>query len=215
MDNYKFKVDKNPKIKSCVDDEVLKYYYSKDDLADPDEFDKFIYGCEMMVRKDERYDNYISYLKDLGFNKDVFQSKIDNDKFPDVSIEMHHGPIFNLFEICSIVTDHLLTNGEKVSTFKVADIVLKEHELGNIQVVMGLTKTNHQLVHDGAMFVHINQSIGNILEFIKRYKNGIKREHLYTLEKYLKLCSKYDATDNDKLCVRKVVKKIAKYIEEE
>lgn len=213
MDNYTLKGKKNPKIKT-VDGDVLKFYLNKDDLSDPSIFENFISSCENIIRKDDRYTNYISYLKENGYIKDVFQSDIDNDKFPDISIEMHHGPIFNLFEICSIVTDHLLENDELVNTFKIADIVLTEHELGNIQVVMGLTKTNHQLAHSGSLFIHINQSIGNIMEFIKKYKNGIRREHLYTLEKYLHMCSMYDATDNDYLSIRKIVKKIKKYINE-
>lgn len=213
MDDYKFKGDKNPKIKT-VDGDVIKFKMSKEDLSEPDDFEYFIKSCETMIRKDPRYKNYISELKNMGFTKDVFQSLIDNERFPNTKIEMHHGPIFNLFEICSIVTDHLLESGKKITTFDVAKIVLQEHENQNIQVVMGLTKTNHELVHDGKMFVHIKQSIGDILTFIKKYKNGIKREHLYTLEKYINMCNEYQATDNDYLELRKIVKKINKIIDE-
>ena len=213
MDNYKFKGENNPKIKSLNDDEVLKFYLNKEDLSDPDTFEYFIKSVEALIRKDDRYSNYIHELKERGFDKDVMQSGIDNEKFPNTSIEMHHGPMFTLYDICSIVTDHLLYNGEKVSTFKVAKLVLDEHEKHHIQVVMGLTKTNHQLLHDGKIFVHINQAIGDIMAFIKAYKKGLRREHLYTLEEYLKLCKKFNATDNDYLQIRKVVKKVAKYNE--
>lgn len=214
MDDYKFKGGKNPKIKSG-DGDIIKFKMSEEDLSEPDDFEYFIRCCENMIRKDPRYKNYISELKSLGFTKDVFQSAIDNERFPNTKIEMHHGPIFNLFEICSIVTDHLLKNGEKVNTFDIAKIVLSEHEKQNIQVVMGLTKTNHELVHDGKMFVHMKQAIGNVLQFIKNYKDGIKREHLYTLEKYISMCEQYQATDNDYLELRKIVKKINKIIEED
>ena len=213
MENYKFKGEKNPKIKSTVDDDVLKFYLNKEDLSDPDVFENFIKSCEHMIRKDERYSNYIHELKERGFDKDVMQSGINNQRFPNTSIEMHHGPMFTLYDICSIVTDHLLCSGEKVSTFKVAKLVLDEHEMHHIQVVMGLTKTNHQLLHDGKIFVHINQAIGDILTCIKTYKKGLRREHLYTLEEYLKLCKKYDATDNDYLQIRKVVEKVNKYMD--
>ena len=211
MDNFKFKGDKNPKIKSTTDDDTLKFYLGKEELSDPDIFEYFIKACETLVRKDERYSNYVHNLKERGFDKDVIQSGIDNTKFPNTSIEMHHGPMFTLYDICAIVTDHLLNDGEKVSTFKVARLVLDEHEKNHIQVVMGLTKTNHQLLHDGKIFVHINQAIGDVLAFIKKYKKGLRREHLYTLEEYLKLCKKFDATDNDYLQIRKVSSKIAKY----
>ena len=214
MSDYKFKGDKNPKIKSNEGD-IIKFRMSEEDLAEPDDFEYFIKCCENMIRKDPRYKNYISELKGLGFTKDVFQSAIDNEKFPNTKIEMHHGPIFNLFDICSIVTDHLLKNGKKITTFDVAKIVLAEHENHHIQIVMGLTKTNHELVHDGKMFVHMKQAIGDVLTFIKTYKDGIKREHLYTLEKYISMCKDYEATDNDYLQLRKIVKKINKIIEED
>ena len=212
MEDYKFKGEKNPKIKSIVDDEVLKIYMNKEDLADPDDFQFFIKSCELLIRKDERYTNYIHELKSRGFDKDVIQSGIDNGRFPNTSIEMHHGPMFTLYDICSIVTDHLLSEGEKVSSFKIAKIVLDEHEKNHIQVVMGLTKTNHQLAHDGKIFIHLDQTIGDIMAFIKTFKKGLRREHLYTLEEYIKLCKKFNATDNDYLTIRKVNKKINKYI---
>ena len=211
QEEIKFKGKNNPKIKSIVDDEVLKFYKGKEDLSDPDAFESFVKATENLIRKDPRYSNYIHELKSRGFNKDVMQSGIDNDKFPNTSIEMHHGPMFTLYDIVSIVTDHLLNDDQKVSTFGVAKLVLCEHELHRIQVVMGLTKTNHELVHDGKMFIHINQSLGDVMSFIKDFKKGLRREHLYTLEEYLRLCKKYNATDNDYLTITKVVKKIAKY----
>ena len=91
----------------------------------------------------------------------------------------------------------------------IADRVLSEHELGHIQIVMGLTETNHQLVHDGKMFVHITQAIGDLMAFIKTYKKGFRKEHLYTMEEYLRLCKAYKATDNDYLMLRPMVEKIA------
>lgn len=211
MEEFKFKGDKNPKIKSLNSDDVLKFYLGKEDLSEPDTFEFFVKSCEDMIRKDPRYKNYISELKGRGLNRDVMQAGIDGDKFPKVKLEMHHGPMFTLYDICSIVVDHMLNTGEKVCTFDVADKVLEAHEANQIQVVMCLTKTNHQLVHAGKMFVHVNQAFGDIMAFIKKYKKGIRREHLYTLEEYLRLCDKFDATDNDYLQIRNVAKKIKKY----
>lgn len=208
-----FKKKNNPKIKSKYDDDMLRFYMKKEDLSDPEIFENFIKATELMIRKDPRYKNYISELKFHGFDCDVMQSGITGEKFPDTAIEMHHGPMFNLFEIVSIVTDHMLSEGEKVTTFSVAREVLKEHEKNRIQVVMGLTKTNHELVHSGKIFIHINQAIGDVMSFIKDYKKGFRREHLYTLEEYLRLCKEHDATDNDYLELSKAVKKINKYVE--
>jgi len=213
QEELKIKGKSNPKIKSLSDDDILRFYQGKEELSDPDVFENFVKSVENLIRKDPRYSNYISELKSRGFNKDVLQSGIDNEKFPNTSIEMHHGPIFTLYDIVSIVTDHLLYDGQKVSTFGIAKLILCEHELHRIQVVMGLTKTNHELCHDGKVFIHINQAIGDVTGFIKDFKHGLRREHLYTLQEYLNLCKKYDATDNDYLMINKVAKKINKYIE--
>ena len=198
---FEFKGKNNPKIVS-PEGEVLKYYRTKSDLADPDTFDHFVKQCEKKVRDDPRYKNYISELLQLGYTKDVFQSEIDKMRFPNTKLEMHHGPLFTMYNICAIVTDHLLNTDNVVNTFEVAKIVLREHELGRIQVVMGLTETNHQLVHNGDMFVHMNMAIGDVLGFIGDFRKGILPEHLYTMEEYLQLCKKYEATDNDFLLLR-------------
>lgn len=113
QDTLKIKGKSNPKIKSISDDEVLKLYQGKEELSDPDIFENFVKSVENLIRKDPRYSNYIHELKTRGFNKDVLQSGIDNDKFPNTSIEMHHGPMFTLYDIVSIVIDHLLSEGQK------------------------------------------------------------------------------------------------------
>lgn len=205
MENeLKLKGDKNPKIKSKNDDEVLKFYMGKNELDDPEEFESFIKACELMIHKDPRYKNYVSHLKECGFNRCTMMSGITDDM---ARIDMHHGPLFTLYDICSIVVDHMLYEGEKVSTFDIANIVLREHEEHNVQVVM-LTRTSHELTGAGRIFVHYKQAFGNIMKFIKNFKKGIRREHLYTMEKYIDLCEQNDATDNDLL---KVVGKIEKF----
>lgn len=209
MDDFKIKGENNPKIISLNGEDKISFKLSKSDLKDPDEFESFIKSCEQMIRDDPRYTAYISELKSRGFNKDVMQSGINNDLFPSTSIEMHHGPIFNLFELCSIVTDYLLKNDEKVTTYNIADTILEEHKLNNIQVTF-LTKTNHELVHNGDIFIHINQTFGNILNFISKYKSGLHKDHLSTFNRYIELCEKYDATDNDYLQLSKLVKEMNK-----
>jgi len=205
MADFKLKGDKNPKIKSRDGDTTIKFYLSKEDLSDPETFESFIKSCELLIRKDPRYANYIGHLKNCGLRQSAMFSGINDDM---VRIEMHHGPIFNLYDLCSIVIDHLLEDGEKICTFDIAEDILDEHEDNNIQVVM-LDKTSHELAHSGKIFIHFKQSVGNIMEFIKKYKKGIKREHLYTLNEYIDLCKDNDATDNGFL---EVCKRVTKYV---
>ena len=86
-----------------------------------------------------------------------------------VTIEMHHGPIFTLYDICEIGVDYFLSKKMKITTFRIAKWVLDEHFANRIQVVM-LSTTMHQEVHDRQIFLNMQQAWGNLHEFLKRYK---------------------------------------------
>ena len=92
------------------------------------------------------------------------------------TIEMHHGPIFTLYDICWIVLDYYLSHHLKITTFAIADTVLKEHYKNHIQIVM-LSTTMHQEVHDREIFINIKQAWGDLNTFLKKYKlNGELKE---------------------------------------
>lgn len=128
---------------------------------------KFIKDCERLVRDNDRYNRYIAILKkEVSLDHcQVLSSLTDKD----CTIEMHHGPIFTLFDICEIVINNLLLKNRKLTTFRVADIVLREHEAHRVQVVM-LSTTIHQEIHDRELFVNMKQAWGNLYEFLKRYR---------------------------------------------
>jgi len=205
MDGFKFKGSNNPKIKSLSDGTVLKYLLSKEDLNDYETFYEFINGVKSMVRRDPRYNNYKSHLYDLGLNRCQVHSGITSDMAP---IEEHHGPIFDLFTICMIVTDHLLHEGEKVNTFIVADKVLEEHEKHNIQVVM-LCETCHQAAENNSHFIPFEMGFGNIDKFITKYKHGLQEEHYYLIKDYLKDSKENGYVDNG---IFKILEKVKKYV---
>jgi hypothetical protein len=206
MNGIKYKGTSNPKLKSLVHDEVtLSFLKTAKDLSTNKQFESFIKGCVNAVRNDRRYDNYIHVLKENGFNRCVIFSKIDDTMAP---IEMHHGPLFTLYDICAIVVEHLLKNKEEICTMDVADLVLDEHELHHIQVVM-VTCTSHELIHDGEIFIHYKQAWGDSLSFLRNYKKGLRDEHLYTMLDYITDCEENGVTlDNGML---EVIKKINKF----
>jgi hypothetical protein len=206
MSDFVFKGNKNPKIKSLNDKTTIKYFLSKEDLADYETFIEFIKGVKTLVRRDPRYTNYKKHLYDIGLNRCQVHSGITADMAP---IEEHHGPIFDLFTICMIVTDHLLHEGEKVNTFMIADIVLTEHEKHNIQVVM-LCETCHQAAENNSHFIPFEMGFGNIDKFISKYRKGIQGEHYHLIKDYLKDSKKYGYVDNGIFKILDRVKKYAK-----
>lgn len=208
MSEYAFKGKDNPKIISPIDpDYVLKFKLSKKDLGDYEDFSSFVNSVKMMVRKDARYTNYKAYLYDIGLTRCQVFSGITNEMAP---LEMHHGPIFDLFNICAIVTDHLLQEGESVNSFQVADLVLKEHEKHNIQLVM-LCETAHEAAENGSIFLHYNQGFGHLERFLSKYRKGIRRDQYGIVKHYLELSRKHNATDNG---LFEIVKRVKKYVKD-
>jgi len=196
-----------PKIKALYTDDELSFYKTKDELISFEDFSKFIKGCLKTIRQDLRYKNYISHLKENGLDHCTFYSKID-DTMAD--IEMHHGPLFTLWDITSIVVNHLLEEGYPLTTFIVADIVLEQHELNNIQIVM-LSKTAHQAFHDGNIFINLKQSFGKINNFLSTFYKGIRDENIHTMVKYVELSRENESTDNGLLQTFKHINSISKY----
>lgn len=181
-------------IISAKDGSFIGFYIEpKVLLNDYDEYEKFIKGVEHAVRKDDRYSEYVGKLHRAGLNRCAILGNLTvSDDSTD--LEMHHGPIFNLFDICDIVTRALFSRGEeKITTFKVADMVLEEHRLDNIQVVM-LSKTGHKSTHNGDSFIHIKATVGRIDRFIDRYHDGLQRDHKQYISRYISQCKKYDET---------------------
>jgi len=170
----------------------LKYYKDKNSFLDIKYYVKFIKAVEKIVRNSDEYSNYISYLKnELNMNYCMVLSKITDDS---AEIEMHHGPILTLFDYCSIVTDAYLNKGKKISSFIISKKIIDEHYLNNIQVIM-LSKTVHELVHSGKIFIHPSQAWGNLNNFLKKYKSGLTKEQIDTINDYIDLSKRYKSTD--------------------
>lgn len=162
----------NFKIKSDCDMFSENYYREPANLFDGNEYDKFIDRCESRVRKSDVYSAYIAYLKnEIGLTRDAFNGDITQD---NATLEMHHGPIFTLYDYVKIAIDYLFDNQLPVSTFTVAKFIMNEHTCNRIQVVM-LTKNNHKLVHDNKLFVDFRQCHGSLKEFITLYHTYIER----------------------------------------
>ena len=127
---------------------------------------RFLKDCERLVRDNDRYSKYIHRLKTkVKLNRCQVLSGLTD---MDCTIEMHHGPIFTLYDYCEIMVDHYMRKGWKITTFRIAKQVLDEHWADRIQVVM-LSTSMHQEVHDREMFLNMRQAWGDLNSFLKRY----------------------------------------------
>lgn len=188
----KLKGENNPKLKSKYDDTRICCHKTRKDLEYLDDFIKFVSSVEKLVRIHPDYTNYIGELKSkLDLRNCSFLSNLNDEM---VDIEMHHGPIFTLFDVCYIISNYYLKKFNKINSIVMAEIVIAEHYENNIQVVM-LSTVAHQLAHTGNIYINPSQAWGNVDRFIKKYKDGITKEYEDNINKILSIAYKYDSND--------------------
>lgn len=152
----------------------------------------FIKGCEKAVRNNTRYKKYINYLKkEVKLDRCQVLKNVTDD---DAKIEMHHGPIFTLFDVCAIVLEYFLLKKWKISTLRIADAVLDEHQKNRVQVVM-VSTTVHEQITNGDIFINYKQAWGDLNAFIKKYKDAISQEYRDQINRYIDRSLMYDSND--------------------
>lgn len=184
------------KITPVVDAKVsfynIPYFKDEDYFSSIDSYTNFIKGCERLVRTNDRYNKYISYLKkEVKLDRCQVLKNINDE---DATIEMHHGPVFTLYDYCAIIVEYFLAKKWKITTMRIADQVLSEHQKNRIQVVM-LSTTMHEEVHDRNIFININQAFGNLNAFLDKYGYVMPKEYKEKLNAYIDRSLLYDSSD--------------------
>lgn len=181
---------------NIIDSHVAPYqlimFKDEDYLSNYDNYVGFVKGIEHTVRNNDRYKKYINYLKKkIKLNKCQILKNVTDE---DASIEMHHGPIFTLYDVCAIVLEYYIMKGWKISTFSVADTVLEEHMRNRVGVIM-VSTTMHEEIHEKNIFIHYKQAWGDINAFTKKYADAMSDEYREQLNRYIDRCLLYDSND--------------------
>ena len=182
----------------------ISMYMDESQLRNIDEFVNFVKACEKTIRRMDEYSCFKAQLYELGLDRCQIWGNVSSGIDENVDIEMHHGPILTLFDYCAIIIDHMLANHEDITTFDVARRVLDEHWEGNVQVVM-LSKTVHQLVDTGEIFINFRQATGNINRFLKKYRDGLNPERIEKINKYIQMSEQFDSYDNGLLDLKNTI----------
>ena len=95
-------------------------------------------------------------------------------------MEFHHYP-FTLYDIVTIVMNSHVINKTPFTSFSIAKEVMQLH-YRNIIGLVPLTKTTHELAHEGEIFLSTKQVFGNYKQFISEYGNAIPAELMLTLK---------------------------------
>ena len=191
------KPNTNPTIDSDESYYEIPFYKDVDYMFSLENEVAFIKAVERMVRTSKYYSRYIAHLKvDLGLNFCQVKGNIAEDEDAGVTdlIEMHHGPIFTLFDVVSIILNYMLAKDMKITTFSVANKVIEEHFKHRVQTVM-LCETVHQLVHDNKVFLNYRQGFGDLYSFLEIYYEGLDEIMVNKIIDYIDKCKKYDSND--------------------
>lgn len=201
----------NPVLSSPNSVYAISFYQTRDTLMDIDTYRVFLKNCESRFRHSITYTNYKGYLIDIGMNRCQVHGYITSD-MEGVSIEMHHA-ILTLFDICLLITEHMLNTVGYVTTFDVVQALKEEHKANNIALVM-LSKTPHQMYHaeSSQFFIHPNMCFGNWPKLLEKYKLGLTQDVAFKVLYYLKKAIETDGTnDNGLLNLREKIKEWSGY----
>lgn len=172
----------NLTIKADKDLYNNSFYF--EDFLDDHNFSRLIKSIEREIRSSIEYNMYLSLLKSNCpiLTSDNIQNNISDD-FTD--IEMHHYPL-TLADIVESVLIHRELNKIKITSFSVAKEIMELHFKNKIGLVP-LSVTNHELAHNGALFISKKQIFGDWEYFLKEYADGISgiiKENIKKLEEY-------------------------------
>lgn len=188
----------NPILKSPYSTYAISFYQTRESLMDIDTYRQFLKNCESRFRHSATYSNYKGFLIGLGMDRCQVHGFIHTD-MEGVSIEMHHA-ILTLFDICLLITEHLLNTVGYVTTFDVVQLLKEEHKANNIALVM-LSKTPHQVYHNdsGQFFIHPKMCFGKWPVLIEKYKMGLTQDVAFKLLYYLKKAIEMEDTNTGNL----------------
>ena len=96
----------------CAFDNI-SMYKTNDYFITAENRNKFIKSCERMCRSDEDYKKFISYVTNVvGIDFCQVSSQIYGT---DADIEMHHGPLFTLYDYASVILESFIAKNKRMA----------------------------------------------------------------------------------------------------
>lgn len=155
---------------------------------------KLIKTVERTVRRSIEYKQYVQYLKnEIDMTMCTFFTKVSNKSNPKVSIEIHHEP-FTLFDIVQTVVEKFISDEEDLNPFMIAEEVMLLH-YKNMVGLVPLSITVHQLVHDGKLFIPLQNVYWDFTRFLTEYDPYISNDLRDALQIKLKMSKEATAVD--------------------
>lgn len=167
---------------------------------------KYVKDIKRMIRSSLEYKNFIQFLKEeLDMNECTFFSEI-NTKKRNIRIEIHHEP-FTITDLINIAIKYFIDNDIEIDDFEIAEFVMRWHYYGLIGLIP-LSKTVHELVHDGKIFIPFSFPFGDIGTFYKLYNKYMSDNLKSTIKQIMEQSVKFENNPPEVLRKRFVYLKV-------
>lgn len=154
------------------------FYIYKEDINE-----KLLKKLVTTVRNSLEYKEYIQFLKDeLDMNYCSFFNNINWDY---AEIDMHH-VMLTLYDIIYIVSIKKLNEESNITIYDIMEEVMKLHYECKV-LLIPISKTIHELVHSGDIFIPVNYAFGNFNDFYNEYKDYFTIEQKELIKEYISL----------------------------
>ena len=161
--------------------DIPEYDFITYDLDDEKQLKRYYSNIEREIRHSFEYRRMIKYLKEyMGMDNCSFIQVSSRDSY-NIIIEIHHYP-FSLYDVVNIVYKKRIYYQESLDV----ELVAKEVTILHYKLLVGLiplSKSVHQLVHAGKLFIPVQNVLGRYQLFVDFYKQFCTPEQLDTLDR--------------------------------
>lgn len=155
---------------------------------------KMIKTVERIARSSQEYRQYIQFLRDeIDMTQCSFFNNMSNKESKRIGIEIHHEP-FTLFDITQVVLEKWIAEEMDINPLLIAAEVMRIHYQGNVGLIP-LSLTVHDLVHNGRLFIPLQNVYGNFIKFLEEYDKYIPNDLKDMLEVKLKMSKELQFVD--------------------
>lgn len=159
------------------------------DLSNEKQFKKYLDEIERCIRNSYEYRSMMSYLKNMmGMDECSVIDGATSRNDSKVHIELHHSP-FTLYDIVLSIVRRRMANNEDLSIWAVAYEAMYLH-YAQLVGIIPLSKTAHELVHNGYLFIPTDKAFGNYKPYVNLYHDYIEPETLDALNTAEKITEK-------------------------
>ena len=172
----------NPYISSPHAEYDLFFYQTKNSIVDPELYRNFLKNAETRFRRSKEYKTYKARLMNMGFTNSQILGNIEASD--TVDIELHHN-VLGLFDICILISNHVINVIGRISTFDLIVLLIREHFADRVGVTFLDVTSHQQFTNDPEGYIPPNMTFGKWWELLDRYKYGITFDIAKKINRYI------------------------------